>query len=69
MDEVRPGDQSGMVEARFEIERRGTIIRYERRIRLQSVDLRPIPPSRFVLPRPPLTRAEYEAYIRRGLSR
>jgi hypothetical protein len=64
LDEILPGDPSGAVAARAAIQRRGTIIRYEHDIRLRSVDTRPIPASRFVLPRPPLTRAEYEAYLR-----
>jgi hypothetical protein len=39
--------------------RRGTILRFTHLARLESVSRAPIPPSAFVLPAPPMTRAEY----------
>jgi hypothetical protein len=40
---------------------RGTVIRWGRLARLESVDTHPIPASEFVLPSAPLTRAQLEA--------
>jgi hypothetical protein len=48
--------------------RRGTILRFTHLARLESVSRAPIPPSAFVLPAPPMTRAEYGQRLREGRS-
>jgi hypothetical protein len=42
---------------------RGTVIRMGHRMRLKSVDTRPVPASEFVLPSPPLTREQLAARL------
>ena len=47
--------------------RSGTLLRYGRVARLESVSRAPIPPSAFALPAPPMSRAAYAEKLRQGI--
>ena len=53
----------GLFDGMVAIFERGTVIRWSRLYRLESVDSHPIPPSEFALPSAPLSRAELAARL------